>query len=188
MEKKFSDLMVDLETLSLDLSATIIQIGAVEFDIKNGKIGQIFVMQVSAEDCESHGMTTDTETLEWWMRQGEKILDLVTNDQKSLKFALDSFSYFCLQGSYERIWSNPGHFDFPILRNAYSKYPRGSKEDYYGIPWNHKNQRCLKTLLDMGDITYDDVPFKGIKHYAPDDCLWQIELATLAYQQVKFEG
>lgn len=49
------DVMLDLETMGTDANAAIIAIGAVEFDIQNGEIGERFYAVIDLESAVAGG-------------------------------------------------------------------------------------------------------------------------------------
>ena len=79
--KKYLDVLVDVETLSLRSTAAIIQIAAKTFTLDGSKTKQFtddkkteshFVKNVNATTCAMYGMSFDQGTIEWWSKQEAK--------------------------------------------------------------------------------------------------------------------
>ena len=74
-----SDVMIDLETLDVIPSATVLTIGAVKFDpfgddVKN-KQSESFYVKVDIDSCDKLGLTTSSATLDWWSQQSQAAQD-----------------------------------------------------------------------------------------------------------------
>lgn len=65
-----TDIMIDLETLSLHPEAAVISIAAVQFDRKTGKVGTAFEVGVDLLPQMLNGSKVDQSTLDWWTAQG----------------------------------------------------------------------------------------------------------------------
>ena len=130
---------LDLETLSTESTAAIVQIGAKQLYSDN-----TFCQYISPQSAERAGGTVSTETLEWWNKQDPTVRAVVMGGTRTHYEVLDSFDIWVHQlcdGDYDRVylWSNGADFDLPILRNAY--------ELYSSYPFNFRNHRCYRTLI-----------------------------------------
>jgi len=54
--------MVDIETLGLDIGSVILSIGAVRFD-ESGVYGEPFYVEIGQQSCKNRGLEVDPETL-----------------------------------------------------------------------------------------------------------------------------
>ena len=63
------DIMLDLETLSLDANAVIVSIGAVAFDLHTGIVGDKFHITIDILEQTLHGGDISKDTLSWWTSQ-----------------------------------------------------------------------------------------------------------------------
>lgn len=162
------NIMLDLETLGLKHDAAILSIGAVAFS-KCG-ISDEFYCVVNMSSCIAVGLSIDSETIEWWMKQSDEARS-VFNDERAvaLPMALNAFSEWIGRignGKEDvRMWGNGASFDNVILSNAYAAC--GMKK-----PWSFRNDMCYRTLKNMhpyvesGDRT-------GVYHNALDDARYQ---------------
>lgn len=168
-------LMVDIETLGTDPGSVITQIAAVEFDSK-GKIGKTFLTNIKIADSVKQGLTIDPDTVLFWLQQSDEARNsLVAGQQEaiSLDFALYEFTGFVqsLKPSQLQVWGNSNRFDFGLLAAAYKAIGKP-------IPWLHRLERDVRTLVSFHEEAKASTPFKGTKHNAVDDCLHQIEYCT----------
>ena len=68
-----TDIMIDLETLDVLPSATILSIGAVKFDPFGDEVNESsavkFYTRVDIDSCDHIGATVSQSTLDWWASQ-----------------------------------------------------------------------------------------------------------------------
>jgi len=63
---KYTDLMLDLETVGTTPGCAIIQIAAVPFNIETGEISDnVFNMSINLEEQLANGYTSNQDTLDW---------------------------------------------------------------------------------------------------------------------------
>lgn len=67
------DIMLDLETLGLSDSPVITQLAAVAFDITTGESFDEFSVFIDAKSCIEKGLKIDGSTVEWWLKQDERV-------------------------------------------------------------------------------------------------------------------
>lgn len=164
------DVMVDLETMGRGPGCAIVAIGAVQFDLRKGEIGDQFYATIDLESCVKQGLTLDPDTIMWWMGQGDEARKALTRNTMPLPIALDAFTLF-LQGcgalNEIKVWGNGPSFDNAILSRAY---------EVCGIeqPWKFWNDRCFRTLRAMFPSVEPDKR-EGVHHNALDDALYQVE-------------
>lgn len=156
--------MIDLETLSSNSHAAIIQIGACVFDLK--EIHQGFRAAIKPDDAMRFGEVSGA-TLKWWMEQEDAARKSVMSGTDALETALRSLNTFVEScgGKGACFWAH-ATFDFPILMNAYEKV--GIKPSL-----SYKRMRDLRTLEDFFGrfITWDERT--GTHHDALDDARYQ---------------
>ena len=67
--------MIDLETLDVLPTATVLTIGAVKFDPfgedQVQKSAEKFYVKVDVDSCDALGLTTSQSTIEWWGQQSK---------------------------------------------------------------------------------------------------------------------
>lgn len=157
------DVMLDLETMSTDKDAAIVAIGAVEFDLEAGEIGEKFYVVVDLESAVQMDGVMDVSTVRWWMRQSDDARSIFDMEGELITIALEMFSrWMFFRGDKEsvRVWGNGLAFDNVILARAY-------RRNRIDIPWSGKNNRCYRTVIKL----YPHVPMSrvGVHHNAVSD-------------------
>ena len=171
-----SDVMLDLETLSIRPDAVILVIGAIKFN-RNYKYEEniskkdiynldYFYKRITIESCLNEGLRKDKETERWWNEQDDDIKEEAFSGENriSLKEALIEFSKW--YGNSRCIWGNGSSFDCTILGESYNRCN-------IEIPWKFWLVRDLRTIMDIGNIRMYDLPDYN-KHHALWDCYRQI--------------
>ncbi|WP_010603982.1 3'-5' exonuclease [Pseudoalteromonas maricaloris] len=179
------DVMTDLETMSTSSNAALVSIGACFFDPLNGDIGASFEISVdlttSAKLCEM-----DAETVLWWLeRSDEARRKLLAHDVLPLAEALGEFDQWVSQIEdidTRTVWGNGATFDNTILRNAY-------KACGMQAPWQFRNDRDVRTVVDLGRRLFNfdpkkEIPFEGTRHSALDDAIHQAKYVSAIIQKL----
>ena len=142
-----TDIMIDLETLDVLPSATILTIGAVKFDPfgdeqDNPKMEKLY-MKVDVDSCDRIGASVSNSTLDWWANQSAAAQAdaFDPNDRISIEEALAKLYKFCWGG--KRVWSHGAGFDVIILEWYFRKIEKA-------IPWSFWEVRDTRTLFDLG--------------------------------------
>jgi 3' exoribonuclease, RNase T-like len=169
-DQRFTDVMIDLETLGTAPGSVILSIGAVAFaegmeeaDWATFDSGPIDV----AGSRRFHGLRIQEGTLAWWLKQEPEAAQLLVaalENGTSPTQALGAFvRWFPPQGA--RMWGNGSDFDNVLLRVAFDAAS-------VTCPWSYSNNRCYRTLKRA----FENVPppeFQGVKHDALADALHQ---------------
>lgn len=173
-------IMLDLETVSTESNAGILQIGAVTFappGIGSITTRQTFDRRISFAILEAHGRHhISKETIQWWDKQDKELREYVFGGVYSPDHAVTDFLDWCEErcnSDWGRIylWGNSADFDCTILRNFI--------EMYYEYPINFRNHRCYRTLKSLAHRSvYDHVTPNLQKHNALHDALYQANVAT----------
>jgi hypothetical protein len=172
--------MVDIETLGLKPSSTILSIGAVFFDIETGELGEEFYMNIDPEQ----GRDIDPNTVMWWLTQSSRARNrLVDGEKHTLKYALESFKRFliCKGGSENpisenQIWANGATFDPVLLSDAYNNNPPWKF-------WNVLDQRTMR-FLDRGRTEKVE---PTVAHDALSDAIAQAKYVSKVWQLLNKE-
>lgn len=169
--KKYIDIMIDLETLSLKPNAAIIDIGAV---CSNGKFSA--KINPSAYETETQ-FNVDYNTVEWHRTKNSLNWGVyITYPDRDLLGALGELSdWITMMGGTPVIWANGTSFDIPILEHAYRVY--GME-----IPWKYYNVRDYRTLREMYKWLVDTVPANANKHVALDDAAHQYDVLKTIFK------
>jgi hypothetical protein len=173
------DIMIDIETLALTPDATILSIGAVEFDATS--MGREFYVEIDPKQ----GRALDPETCLWWAQQSSAFLDKRKPVLDSALAALAAFMYPTHKDGYNRdvasdfeggVWANSPVFDLAILRNAFDRFL------ILACPWDYHQERDVRTAKAF--VAKADRPeFTGTKHNALDDAKYQVLLVQKFLQE-----
>lgn len=180
MNKPFTNVMLDLETLDTKPTALILSIGAVAFDPNSFELGPTFYAELSNERDMQHqqemGRTISPSTVTWWMQQSDeakKIFAKTPQDgiqRLSPPVALVEFNKFLVEhgGKDCRVWGNGADFDNVVL---------GSLYDSYGIGrgWSYGKNRCYRTVKNICPVPYQSIVPQGVAHNALDDAVNQAQ-------------
>jgi len=157
------DIMIDLETLDVLPTATILTIGAVKFDINGDDVSnpncEKFYTKIDVDSCDTLGLTVSADTLEWWSRQSKEAQDeaFSSGDRTDIKQAMDELYKFCWGA--KRVWSHGAGFDLVICEHIFSKLQKS-------VPWKFWQARDTRTIFDIG-IDANRPPV--LKHHALED-------------------
>jgi len=156
-----TQVMLDLETLGNKPGAVIVAIGAVKFN--GDEILSSFYERVDAESCVKAGLTLDTSTVMWWLKQSDEARAEIVKPGMPLTEALTMFTAWIGDPNLE-VWGNGAAFDNVILAGAY---------DALGMerPWYFWNDRCYRTMKSL----HPEIPMErdGVHHNALDDAISQ---------------
>jgi hypothetical protein len=178
MENQFNHIMVDLETMGQGNKAAICAIAAVEFDITTGVTGRRFYEKVALESSMSCGLEVDASTILWWLDQSESAREELVRDARDLTPVLFMLSHWLAANPFPKdyqIWGNGATFDPVILSNAFQAVG-------YPTPWHYSQVRDVRTMLMLFPMVKDYYPFRGTRHRADVDCLYQIDLVAETYR------
>lgn len=158
-----TDIMIDLETLDVLPTASILTIGAVKFDPFGDDVNSPdcdkFYVKVDLDSCDRYGCTVSQDTVEWWSKQSKEAQDeaFSTEGRIPLEDAINQLYKFCWGA--KRVWSHGAGFDVIILEHIFRKVGKA-------IPWTFWEVRDTRTLFDLG-INPNRPPV--LKHHALED-------------------
>lgn len=177
MENKYKHIMLDIETMGNSSYSSIVSIGAVKFDINTGDTGDEFYINIDLQSCIDLGLGISASTVMWWMEQSDEARKgLTSGNVVSITEALKMFAEFCDEDC--EIWGNSARFDCGILGNAYNKAG-------IPIPWNFRNERCVRTLTSFAPDIKRNYPDNGVKHNALSDCYFQIGYCSTIWNSLR---
>lgn len=176
---KYTDCMIDLETLSTRWDATILSIGYQFFTPSKdlyGPAGEILVE--FKNNVQDRHVLKSTET--WWSEQGEDAQRVLHSDGRlSLADALELLTKEIVEHSNAQkvqVWGNGSVFDITILDHAF-RTVLGR-----GAPWQFRFVRDVRTIVEVGRMFSFDpkktIPFTGVKHNAADDAKHEASYVT----------
>lgn len=158
--------MLDLETLGTSANATIIAIGAVEFDKHGPSPLGVFYEKVDP-GADQAGSVTDQATVDWWATQSDAAREVLHGGAK-IQDVLGHFSTWLLDLTPDldvKVWGNGAAFDNTILAQAYKRFN-------LNCPWRYWNDRCYRTVKNLApQINLTRI---GTHHNAIDDATSQV--------------
>jgi len=183
VKPKYTDIMLDIETIGTRPGDSVLAIGAVGFARPPQKFAKRmwvrlvdwlklpyphltkpFYVTINRSSNVFHGLNEDEETITWWTTKPEEarvIFDFAERDGTTLPLALIAFrDYFNEFPKGSKLWGCGSEFDVPILRHAY--YHCSMEE-----PWKFFNLACYRTL--KGFYPSRKIIREGIYHNALDD-------------------
>ena len=172
MKIRFTDVMVDIETLDTEPTAVILSIGAVPFHIVTGEMGDYYYSKCNVSMQIRDGHTISTETLAWWIKNDHETLLEYLNGGEWVRRAVEGLIDFIEEQCNEDacIWANSPSFDLVKLKNA------------LGNPWpfGFWNERDVRTLINLRPEIAK--MFKTpVSHHPVEDCENQIRQVCPVY-------
>lgn len=172
------DLMIDLETIDTRVTAGILSIGAVIFDLESQKLGKVLRLNIGISDALKNG-SRDEETIDWWYQQDTELRkkQFYPPSHYTTKRALillGNFIQLNMGGSFVMPWSNGSCFDISILQHKY-------EELGLEVPWEFRNIRDVRTVCKLAKVKSGDFDFIGKKHDPVADCKHQIKMVQTSY-------
>lgn len=177
---KYGHIMFDLETLDNRNTSSILSIGAVEFNLLTGEMGEEFYIRIDLQSCLNEGLTINSSTFMWWLQQSEEARARIYSENGvMLEDALDKLYGFVKEcGDNVLVWGNGSTFDISILETAYYKF-------YDVLPWKYFNTQDLRTIVNLNPKIKNNCVFDGIKHEPISDCKHQIKYLCEIYKTIK---
>ncbi len=142
-----TDIMIDLETLDVLPTATILTLGAVKFDPfgdeKDNPQMEKLYLRIDIDSCDKLGATVSNATLDWWAQQSPAAQAEAFDPTNRIDIAdaMNQLYKFCWGA--KRVWSHGAAFDIPICEFYFRKLGKA-------IPWNFWEVRCTRTAFDLG--------------------------------------
>ena len=174
--------MLDLETVSTEPNAGIIQIGAcLVKDTTTNYKGKISLSSIESHNAKVRSdFTFDVsyENLHWWNKQDPVIRAAAFSGTKGISDVLQEFGAWLTQLAHNSnkkvmLWGNGADFDCTIIQKAFhntmNTYPTG-----------YKNHRCYRTMIaGMPAALKAYVPANLKPHDALADAIYQAKVLSL---------
>jgi len=156
-------LMIDLETLDVTPTASILTIGAVRFDpfgdeINDSTCTKLYI-KVDLDSCDRYGGTVSQSTIDWWASQSKEAQDEAFDPTGRVPIEEAMNQLYKFAWGAKRVWSHGATFDIPICEFYFRKVGKA-------IPWQFWEARCTRTIFDIG-INPNRPPV--LKHHALED-------------------
>src|SRR5690606_18809229 len=144
-EKKYTDIMIDIETLDTRPTAIIMTMAAVCFTPGYSiDKGPEFYEKIYIPEQElSRGRTRCPETEKWWDDQIDPVITEAFSGQIALECVLLNLASFIKSNSdpdHVRIWAKSPQFDLVIIKNALEQFR-------IPVPWSFRNERDVRTYI-----------------------------------------
>jgi len=159
--------MLDIETVGLEIGAAIVEIGAVQF-APGGQIGETFHRSVSLTSSQEAGLDIDADTVEWWLGEQPEVAAEVLVGGEDLRDALAAFVGWYENVDPSEVWANSPSFDCEQLEHA-------GEAVGVSMPWEFYQERDVRTLDALPHSV--DLDQQGTEHTALDDALYQARVA-----------
>ena len=170
-------LMVDLETLDVKTTSTILTLGAVRFDPFNNSPMKELYLRVEIDSQDALGCTVSDDTLKWWNQQDTSIMEEAFDPRDRIPIHEVINQFHALAWNCDQFWSHGATFDLMILQNIYDKLGRT-------YPWNSWQMRDTRTLFDLAD---PEMP-QNAKHNALEDAKRQAIGVRNCFRKLNFTG
>jgi hypothetical protein len=180
MKENLGHLMLDIESLGNKSNSVVLSVAAVEFNMETGDTGRVFYEQCSIQSGLDIGLKINSDTILWWLEQGEKAIKEAFQGKQHIANMLKNFTFFLEElGTAElKLWGNSNRFDMGLLENAYNAL---NKE----IPWKYEMERDVRTLVSFYPEIKKNTKFEGVKHNPVDDCYHQIKYCVETWKKIQ---
>ena len=168
---------LDLETLDVNPTATVLTVGGVKFNpYTNDDPHSKFYYKVCVADQDKLGRTVSDKTIEWWSNQDSEIMEDAFDQTDAVPVSefLDELNRWVV--GVEIFWGQGYGFDYNILENMYKSLNRPT-------PWNFWQLRDSRTLFAL----LREDPRKKIQqslHNAYADAYFQSKAIQIAYSDL----
>lgn len=177
---KFTDLMIDLETLGKRVNAAVVEVGAVFFNPETGELGDRFSEAIDFTDAMRYGKA-DGDTLKWWFRQSSQAQQNLIRGTKSAEVVWSKFEKFALlHGKDVHPWGNGATFDISKCEWQFGNVL--GREAPWKF-WLIQDCRTIKRAAN-GIVNYND-KLEGVAHSALDDAIHQAKYVSAYWQGLR---
>lgn len=167
-----TQIMIDIEALGTKPGCQVLSIGAVAFHPETKTLGKSFYGVLDVRAQEREGLTTNFETIRWWMGQNKEARDDVFKGQRlAVEPLLYGFNNWLrdVGGCDERtgeleapIWANDPDYDISILEALYSAF---RNDTCWGF--RHESFRGFRK-----HVVGKSQPWPEVEGFIPHHALW----------------
>lgn len=179
-----TDVMIDIETLGLNNTAPVVQIGAVAFNRYTGDRVTEFFSRINLQDALNKG-DIEGDTLVWWLRQSEAARESLaggpTEFTAEAVSRLSDFYMRAVAASRDEdlpVWACGPVFDIGKLERLFELCDEQ-------IPWAFYAIRDTRTIEDLSPVNRQQAlaligwdRSKETAHDALSDCRYQVAYLT----------
>lgn len=184
--RRAKHLMVDLETLGLEVDAVILSVGMVGFEFIPEPADELrwgvnitgeYLTRLNVRHQLMDGRTVTPTTLTWWASPAQRLAAAQEREHKDVISPYDTWQgmYKFVQGiEKDYVWCQGAAFDFPKLASFTAAYGGGAEL------WPFYVERDSRTLIGGTDVDKGKIVVDGPAHNPLSDCRRQIEAMRLA--------
>lgn len=178
--------MVDLETMGVGQYAPVLSIGAVVFDPRGDYISSANYYRLISQPS----MTVETSTLVWWLKQGDKLLNLLQPSPNSItrRMVASSFtSWLKMHHPSEeyRFWCHGLDFDMRLFKELFES--NFSETETWAVLFKYNDGRDTRTIFEAANFDYKAFPRYGEFHNALDDAITQAKAVQHCFKVLRRE-
>lgn len=168
---------IDLETLDISPTATVLSLGGVKFNPFNTQEPHTEIyFKVSVDDQDRLGRTASDSTIEWWSKQDPAVMAEAFDQTGAITVEqlCDEIARWAV--GVDIFWGQGYGFDFTMLEDMFRSIRRP-------IPWQFWQVRDSRTLLGL----LDEDPRKKMQknlHNALDDAYYQAKAIQIALKDL----
>lgn len=171
-------MMVDIETLDIEVTAVILSIGALTFDPRAAGYESEPEFNKTIRVSSQKNRTTSKSTQRWWELQDPVAYATAFSGELPIGLALSEFTRWVnkMTPTCTRIWAKSPDFDCSILRHACAQ------ENLYW-PFKFWEARCCRTIMELAypEGTFPHMAVAGPQHDALVDAKRQVLEVQHAY-------
>ena len=145
----------------------MLSVGAVAFDRRTFEERSWFYRSIDAGTSAAAGLTTDPETVAWWMRQDKAARTAAAAGEWTLRASAHDFDHWWKSLRPENVWAQGMDFDPPIWAAA-------MRAAGVAAPWKFWAKRDTRTAYDLAGFDPASVVRGGDHHNALDDARHQV--------------
>lgn len=160
-------IMLDLETLAVAPTATVLQIGAVNIL----KPHLDFNITVNPAGRQLEYATRDGNTVAFWEGLSEQVRSRVLSGTTEIDEALTRFASWLPKNA--KLFCHGAAFDFPILHFHYAA-------NELSLPWHYRNLRCFRTIWEQ----FKDGPYEKEEPLFEHDALCDAHAQAATFRQI----
>lgn len=175
--------MIDIETLDVKPSATVLSLGAVKFNPTTAdEPHSELYFKISIDDQDRLGRSVSDSTIEWWGKQDPAVMEEAfdqsnPNEVMTVEQALVSLNKWVV--GVDEIWGHGYGFDITMLEDMYRQIGKP-------IPWQFWQVSDARTITKR--MPRD--PRKDMQtglHHALKDAYYQAKSVQKIFQHFGFE-
>lgn len=162
-----TQLMLDIETLSIRSNAAVTSIGYAFFDQPRG----VFANGLYSLRSEDWVGDIDPGTIKWWMLQSSNAKQATFDGMHVAKVVALELRGLIMEHKPQAVWASDPSFDIVILKNWWDRFITGLP-----FPVSYKIERSCRTIFDLAKryhIDYSEAWSGATLHDAMSDATCQ---------------